>query len=82
MAVDIDRNWLAGFLTGPLAVGIVALGISWKAAWIGMVCDLFIGFFLTLIALGYDNPNMAKGTLWGFAVALTLAIHPLYLTFG
>ncbi len=58
--VTIDRDWFAGFLIGPLATAIVALGLSWKAAWIGMVCDAIIGFFLILVALGYDRPNMAK----------------------
>jgi hypothetical protein len=82
MSVESDRTWLAGFLTGPLIVGIVALGISWKAAWIGMVCHFFIGTFLTLVALGYDKPQLARGTLWGFACALALAAHPLWLTFG
>jgi hypothetical protein len=79
--VEIDRDWLAGFVIGPLATATVAIGLSWKAAWIGMVCDLIIGFFLILVALGYDRPNMAKGTLCGFAVALVISIHPLWLTF-
>ena len=47
----------------------------------GMVCDLIIGFFLILIALGYNRPNMAKGTLTGFCVAFLISIHPLWLTF-
>ena len=79
--VNIDRDWIAGFMIGPIATMTVAIGMSWKAAWIGMVCDFFIGFFLILIALGYDRPNMAKGTLYGFAVAVVLSIHPLWLSF-
>ncbi len=79
--VEIDRDWLSGFIIGPLATATVAIGLSWKAAWIGMVCDLIIGFFLILVALGYDRPNMAKGTVCGFALALIISIHPLWLTF-
>ena len=79
--VEIDRDWLSGFIIGPLATGTVAIGLSWKAAWIGMVCDLIIGFFLILVALGYDRPNMAKGTVCGFALAVIISIHPLWLTF-
>tara|TARA_B110000014_G_scaffold261426_1_gene253116 strand:+ start:719 stop:967 length:249 start_codon:yes stop_codon:yes gene_type:complete len=79
--VTIDRDWISGFSIGPLATATVALALSWKAAWIGMVCDFFIGFFLILIALGYDRPNMVKGTLCGFAVAVLLSIHPLWLSF-
>ncbi len=77
----IDRDWIGGFSIGPLATISVALLLSWKATWIGMVCDCIIGFFLILIALGYDRPNMAKGTLCGFAVAVLISIHPLWLTF-
>ena len=79
--VTIDRDWISGFSIGPLATAAVAIGLSWKAAWIGMVCDFFIGFFLILVALGYDRPNMAKGTVCGFAVGVLLSIHPLWLTF-
>jgi len=68
-------------MIGPIATLTVAVGMSWKAAWIGMVCDLIIGFFLILIAMGYDRPNMAKGTLTGFCVAFLISIHPLWLTF-
>jgi len=77
----VDRDWISGFMIGPVATLTVAVSLSWKAAWIGMVCDLIIGFFLILIALGYNRPNMAKGTLTGFCVAFLISIHPLWLTF-
>ena len=79
--VSLDRDWISGFMIGPVATLTVALMLSWKAAWIGMVCDLIIGFFLILIALGYDRPNMAKGTATGCLVAFLISIHPLWLTF-
>ena len=79
--VSLDRDWISGFMIGPVATLTVALMLSWKAAWIGMVCDLIIGFLLILIALGYDRPNMAKGTATGFLVAFLISIHPLWLTF-
>ncbi|MBE57684.1 MAG: hypothetical protein CMB01_04875 [Euryarchaeota archaeon] len=79
--VSLDRDWISGFMIGPVATLTVALMLSWKAAWIGMICDLIIGFFLILIALGYDRPNMAKGTATGFLVAFLISIHPLWLTF-
>ena len=77
----VDSDWIFGFMIGPLATLTVAISLSWKAAWIGMICDLIIGFFLILIALGYRRPNMAKGTLVGFFVAVLISIHPLWLTF-
>ena len=67
-------------MIGPVATLTVALMLSWKAAWIGMVCDLIIGFFLILIALGYDRPNMARNCN-RFLVAFLISIHPLWLTF-
>ena len=79
--VSLDRDWISGFMIGPVATLTVALVLSWKAAWIGMICDLIIGFFLILIALGYERPNMAKGTATGFLVAFLISIHPLWLTF-
>ena len=77
----VDSDWVFGFMIGPLATLTVAITLSWKAAWIGMICDLIIRFFLILIALGYRRPNMAKGTLVGFCVAVLISIHPLWLTF-
>ena len=68
-------------MIGPVATLTVAAVLYLKAAWIGMICDLIIGFFLILIAMGYDRPNMAKGTLTGFCVAFVISIHPLWLTF-
>ena len=79
--VSLDRDWISGFMIGPVATLTVALMLSWKAAWIGMVCALIIGFFLILIALRYERPNMAKGTATGFLVAFLISIHPLWLTF-
>lgn len=81
MVTSVDSDWIFGFMIGPAATLTVAFSLTWKAAWIGMVCDLIIGFFLILIALGYRRPNMAKGTLAGFFVALLISIHPLWLTF-
>ena len=81
MLTTVDSDWIFGFMIGPLATLTVAISLSWKAAWIGMICDLIIGFFLILIALGYRRPNMAKGTLVGFCVAVLISIHPLWLTF-
>lgn len=80
--MPVDRSFLLGLLTGPLTIGLVALALSWKAAWIGMVCHGLIGFFLALFAMGYDNPALARGIGVGFALALLLSAHPLWLTFA
>jgi hypothetical protein len=40
-----------------------------------------IGFFLWLIALGYENPRMAKATLIGVAINIILALMSAYLAF-
>jgi len=52
-----------------------------KVAWISLPCGALIGFFLWLIALGYENPRMAKATLIGVAINIILALMSAYLAF-
>jgi hypothetical protein len=55
--------------------------LSLKVAWISLPCGALIGFFLWLIALGYENPRMAKATLIGVAINIILALMSAYLAF-
>jgi hypothetical protein len=57
------------------------LFLSLKGAWISLPCGILIGFFLWLIALGYDNPRMAKTTVLGVAINAILAIFSAYYAF-
>ncbi|MCP2503453.1 MAG: hypothetical protein NLN66_05270 [Candidatus Thalassarchaeaceae archaeon] len=60
---------------------IMYLFLSLKAAWISLPCGALIGFFLWLIALGYDNPRMAKSTIIGVGINSILALFSAYYAF-
>ena len=60
---------------------IMYLFLSLKAAWISLPCGALIGFFLWLIALGYDNPRMAKSTIIGVGINSILALVSAYYAF-
>ena len=60
---------------------IMYLFLSLKAAWISLPCGVLIGFFLWLIALGYDNPRMAKSTIIGVGINSILALVSAYYAF-
>ena len=55
--------------------------LSLKVAWISFPCGALVGFFLWLIALGYENPRMAKATLIGITANLILALMSAYYAF-
>jgi|TARA_B100001996_G_scaffold379784_1_gene366083 hypothetical protein len=55
--------------------------LSLKVAWISLPCGALVGFFLWLIALGYDNPRMAKATLLGVTINIVLASYSAYYAF-
>ena len=60
---------------------IMFLLLSLKIAWISFSCGILIGFFLWLIALGYENPRMAKATLIVVAINLILASISAFYAF-
>ena len=59
----------------------MSIFLSLKVAWISLPCGALIGFFLWLIALGYENPRMAKATLIGVGINIILALISAYLAF-
>ena len=61
-----------GLLIGPSIWAVMAVSLSLRAAWISFACGGLIDFFLWLVALGYDNPRMAKATVWGISINLAL----------
>jgi hypothetical protein len=70
-----------GLLIGPSIWAVMTISLSLRAAWISWPCGALIGFFLWLIALGYDNPRMAKATVWGVGINLVLAAISAYYAF-
>lgn len=64
--------WL-GLLQGGAIWLVMAIYLSVSAAWISLACGGLIGFFLYLVALGYEDYRFAKATLWGVAINMALA---------
>ena len=60
---------------------VMYLSLSLKIAWISFPCGVLVGFFLWLIALGYENPRMAKATFIGVLINLILASISAYFAF-
>jgi hypothetical protein len=64
--------WL-GLLQGGAIWLVMAIYLSVPAAWISLACGGLIGFFLYLVALGYEDYRFAKATLWGVAINMALS---------
>jgi len=78
---EIDSMILLGIIL-PSSIWITMyLFLSIEIAWISFPCGLLVGFFLWLIALGYDNPRMAKATFIGVLMNLILASISAYFAF-
>ena len=60
---------------------IMYLFISLEIAWISLPSGALVGFFLWLIALGYENPRMAKFTIIGVGINFILASLSAYHAF-
>ncbi|HIE81931.1 MAG TPA: hypothetical protein EYQ07_05350 [Candidatus Poseidoniales archaeon] len=85
--VEVELRWYQdsmawlGLTIGPAIWLAMVMFLSMQIAWVSLACGGIIGFFLWLVALGYDNPRMAKATLWGIAINSVLAGYSAYLTF-
>jgi hypothetical protein len=64
--------WL-GLLQGSAIWLVMAVYLSIPAAWISLACGGLIGFFLYLVALGYEDYRFAKATVWGVVINTALA---------
>ena len=72
--------FISAFL--PVSIWLIMyLYLSIKVAWISFPCGLLVGFFLWLIALGYQNPRMANATVIGVAINLLFASISVYYAF-
>ena len=60
---------------------LMFISLSLEIAWISLPCGVLVGFFLWLIALGYENPRMAKATIIGVAINTILASFSAYYAF-
>tara|TARA_B100000003_G_C10899074_1_gene358457 strand:- start:500 stop:775 length:276 start_codon:yes stop_codon:yes gene_type:complete len=64
--------WL-GLLHGAAIWAFMASFLSIPSAWISLACGFFIGFFLYLVALGYQDYRFARAILVGFAINIFLS---------
>ena len=64
--------WL-GLLHGAVMWMIMAFYLGLGVAWISLACGGLIGFFLILVALGYQDYRFAKATAIGMAINTILA---------
>lgn len=64
--------WL-GLLQGAAIWLVMAVYLSVPVAWISLACGGLIGFFLYLVALGYEDYRFAKATVWGVIINTILA---------
>ena len=78
---EIDSMILLGIIL-PSSIWITMyLFLSIEIAWISFPCRLLVGFFLWLIALGYENSMMAKATVVGVLLNLILSFISAYYAF-
>ena len=74
-----ESNWWAdpmvwlGLLQGGFIWLVMAIYLSVPAAWISLACGGLIGFFLYLVALGYEDYRFAKATVWGVVINTALS---------
>lgn len=83
---DMDKWWKDSMVLLSISLPSLIwltmyLLLSLKIAWISFPCGILVGFFLWLIALGYENPRMAKATLIGVTANLVLALISAYYAF-
>ena len=72
--------WI-GLLQGSVIWLVMAVYLSVPAAWISLACGGLIGFFLYLVALGYEDYRFAKATVWGVLVNMALSSFSAILAF-
>jgi|TARA_B100000959_G_scaffold172926_1_gene181047 hypothetical protein len=72
--------WL-GLLQGSAIWLVMAVYLSVPAAWISLACGGLIGFFLYLVALGYDDSRFAKATVWGVVINTALSSFSVLFAF-
>jgi len=72
--------WL-GLLQGVTIWLVMAVYLSVAAAWISLACGGLIGFFLYLVALGYEDYRFAKATVLGVLINTVLSSVSALLAF-
>ncbi|MBM47733.1 MAG: hypothetical protein QGG76_02620 [Candidatus Thalassarchaeaceae archaeon] len=72
--------WL-GLLQGVAIWVAMAVEIGLSVAWISIACGGIIGFFLLLVAFGYQDRRFARATIGGILLNAILAGVSAYYAF-
>ena len=72
--------WL-GTLHGTAIWAFMAVSLSITSAWISLACGFFIGLFLYLVALGYQDYRFARAIVVGFVMNVFLSSLSAILAF-
>ena len=72
--------WL-GILHGAAIWAFMAVSLSITSAWISLACGIFIGLFLYLVALGYQDYRFARAIVVGFVMNVFLSSLSAILAF-
>ena len=72
--------WL-GTLHGTAIWAFMAVYLSITSAWISLACGIFIGLFLYLVALGYQDYRFARAIVVGFVMNVFLSSLSAILAF-
>ena len=72
--------WL-GLLQGAAIWLIMVAYLSISSAWISLACGGLIGFFLYLVALGYQDYRFARAIVLGVLINILLSSVSVLLAF-
>ena len=72
--------WL-GLLQGAAIWLIMVAYLSISSAWISLACGVLIGFFLYLVALGYQDYRFARAIVLGIVINILLSLGSVLFAF-
>ena len=72
--------WL-GLLQGATIWLIMVAYLSISSAWISLACGVLIGFFLYLVALGYQDYRFARAIVLGIVINIFLSLGSVLFAF-
>lgn len=72
--------WL-GLLQGAAIWLIMVAYLSISSAWISLACGVLIGFFLYLVALGYQDYRFARAIVLGIVINIFLSLGSVLFAF-
>tara|TARA_B100000959_G_C14633753_1_gene481357 strand:+ start:321 stop:590 length:270 start_codon:yes stop_codon:yes gene_type:complete len=78
--VSDPMAWL-GLTQGVAIWAVMAIFLGLEVAWISFACGGLIGFFLLLVALGYEDKTFTNATIAGIVLNCALSSFSAFLAF-